>query len=78
LYLQVSIFPGDSAPVVEEHLSPISIPIPTLCRSEKSNSIRSETSNRSEMVVEVHTSEREEYEQEKRLSPGKKNNQTLH
>ncbi len=60
----MSIFPGDSAPVVEDHLSPISIPIPNLSRPE--------TSSRSEMVVEVHTSEREEYEpqQEKKLSPG--------
>jgi hypothetical protein len=50
--------------VVEDHLSPISIPIPNLARPE--------TSSRSEMVVEVHTSEREEYEpqQEKKLSPG--------
>ncbi len=37
---QVSIFPGDSAPVVEDHLSQISIPIPNLSRPETSNASR--------------------------------------
>ena len=80
LFFQVSIFPGDSAPCAEDHLPTISIPVPT--KSESSNltktdtlgQARAESSNsaRAEMVVEVHTSEKEEYEihKERRRSSG--------
>ena len=63
---QVSIFAGDSAPVIEEHLPPISIQIPTMPRPETASS----SSHRSEMVVEVHTSEKEELEHERKSSSG--------
>ena len=76
----MSIFPGDSAPCAEDHLPTISIPIPTksesssLAKTDIQGQVRAESSNsaRTEMVVEVHTSEKEEYEihKERRRSSG--------